>query len=63
MSSYTAEQYQKDRAELNLSVKEWIAELGFSVDSHKSYNSGRMDIPPGVANHIRRLKELKELRK
>ncbi|BCL74200.1 hypothetical protein VIBNIFTn2_1110009 [Vibrio nigripulchritudo FTn2] len=57
----TAEEYKAARKVLDLSVSKWIEKLGISMDTHKSYNSGRALIQTPVANHIETLMELKKI--
>ncbi|CAM3931243.1 Transcriptional regulator [Vibrio aquimaris] len=59
----TTEDYIASRSELKLTVKEWIEKLGISIDTHKSYNCGRNDVPPQIENHIKTLLELDRIRK
>ncbi len=59
----TTDEYVEARAQLGMSVDEWIKKLGISKDTHKSYNSGRLDIQEPVANHIITLKELDQVQK
>lgn len=57
----TVDDYQKARKQLGMNVTQWTEKLGISVDTHKSYNSGRKTVSPAVANHIQTLIELQEL--
>lgn len=59
----TTDDYKTARTDLNLTVSEWIEKLGISIDTHKSYNSGRNDVPPQIANHIQTLLELDRIKK
>ncbi len=59
----TKEEYKEAREILKLSVSEWIEKLGISIDTHKSYNSGRKEVMSPVANHIQTLLELNEIQK
>lgn len=52
------EAYKASRVSLGFSVGAWCDELGISVDTHKSYQSARLEIPSKVSNHIRRLQQL-----
>jgi predicted transcriptional regulator len=59
----TTDDYKTARTDLNMTVSEWIEKLGISIDTHKSYNSGRNDISPQIANHIQTLLELDRIKK
>ncbi len=59
----TNEEYKQARQELGFSVSEWVERLGISVNSHKSYNSSRREIPNYIAAHIETLRELKNNQK
>ena len=59
----TQDEYKQARTELGLSVNDWIAKLGITIDTHKSFNSGRREINAMVANHIETLLELKKFKK
>ncbi len=59
----TNEEYKAAREALNLNVGDWIDKLGISMDTHKSYNSGRKYVQAPVANHIQTLLELNKIQK
>ncbi len=61
----TTEEYQQARKTLGFTVPFWIKRLGISIDTHKSFNSGRRKISesPIVGNHIETLLELHQLKK
>lgn len=58
----TKNEYKAARVELGYDVAGWIELLGISIDTHKSYNSGRLEVQPPVANHIKTLKELAKIK-
>lgn len=47
--------YREARKALGYSVQDWVIKLGISMDTHKSYNSGRREIQKPVVNHIETL--------
>lgn len=56
---YDKESYRQARIELGMTRLNWITTLGISIDSHKSYSSGRLKVPTFVSNHIQTLKRLR----
>ncbi|USD68146.1 hypothetical protein [Vibrio sp. SCSIO 43136] len=59
----THEDYKAARAELGYNVQGWIEKLGISMDTHKSYNSGRKEVMQPVVNHINTLLSLNKIQK
>lgn len=59
----TTDEYKSARQQLKLSVEDWIRLLGISMDTHKSYNSGRSVPQLPVTNHIVTLLKLDTIRK
>ena len=59
----TTDEYKLARKELGYKIPEWIEKLGISIDTHKSYNSGRKEVQAPVANHIETLLELENIKK
>lgn len=59
----TQDEYKQARKELGFSVDGWIARLGITIDTHKSFSSGRREVNAMVANHIDTLLELKKIKK
>lgn len=57
------DEYRNARKHLSMRVNDWIDVLGIALDTHKSYNSGRLAIQPPVANHIETLLKLDRLEK
>jgi DNA-binding transcriptional regulator YiaG len=57
----TVEEYKAAREKLGLKVLEWCDELAISLDTHKSYNSGRQPVGPTVAKLIKALLKIKQL--
>jgi len=59
----TNEEYQQARITLGFTVPFWIEKLGITLDTHKSFNSGRRVVNSMVGNHIETLLELNKFKK
>lgn len=54
----TKDEYKQARKDFGYSPKEWLEKMGISLDSHKSYSSGRLPVSQPVKNHIKTLYEI-----
>lgn len=54
----TKDEYKKVREDFGYSQKEWLEKMGISIDTHKSYSSGRLPVSQRVANLIEMMHEI-----